>query len=80
MLYLHRSEFSDEGDRAVSETCCGLLYRPDENLRCCMLDVEHFCEECVELFFCIDAIPDYGEEGPDFRSVFGTAALNGYIR
>jgi len=65
-----------KGTELVSETCCGLLYRPDENLRRCMLDVGQSSEMCVELIFWIDTIPDYGEEGPDFRSVFGIAVPN----
>ena len=45
-----------------------------------MLDAEQFSEMCVELIFWINAIPDYGEEEPDFRSAFGTAVLNRYSR
>jgi len=69
-----------KGTELVSGTCCRLLHQPDENLRCCMLDVEQSSEMCVELIFWIDTIPDFGEKGPDFRSVFGIAVPNRYSR
>jgi hypothetical protein len=78
MLYFHRTEFSDERDRAGLQN---LLWTTVPTWRKSpMLDAEQFSEMCVELIFWIDAIPDYWEEWPDFWSVFRTAGLNRYSR